>query len=121
MASLFEDIQAALVGCAAPGGAWYAVNTSEVANGPGTSAPFIVWQRIVSTDNVSLLGPSNLQNTRFQVDVFAPRIADAVALMDTVEAAMLAAPISAIPVSSQDLYEEPVKLFRISRDFSAWR
>lgn len=121
MATLLEDVQAALAACVPTGGAWYGVNTKEppAKATDGTVAPFIVWQRIVSTDNVCLSGPSNLQNTRVQVDIMAPRISTADGVRDAVDAAMVA--IGAIPISSQDLYEEVPKLFRILREFSLWR
>lgn len=128
MTTLLEDLQAALTACVPIGKAWPIVNTSEA---PATElvgsetvvAPYIVWQRIVSTDNVNLQGPSNVQNTHLQVDIFAPRLADAEAVREAVDAALLAlAPTTrVISLTSQDLYEESVKLYRIVREFSVWR
>jgi hypothetical protein len=119
--SLLSDIQAALAACVPVGGAWPSVNTQEPPStaADGSVAPYIVWQRVVSVDNVTLGGPSDLQNTRLQVDVFAPRLVDAEAVRVAVDAAM--GGIGAIPLSSQDLYEEVPKLFRIIREFSIWR
>lgn len=118
--TILDTVQAALAPCVTTGGAWYAVNTRQPPSlaGDGSVAPFIVWQRVVSVDNVTLQGPSNLQNTRLQVDIFAPRISDADAVCTAVEAAMNA--LGAIPISAQDLYEDVPKLYRILREFSLW-
>jgi hypothetical protein len=119
--SLIIDVQAILNGCA-DGGAWYGVDSAQplVLASDGTVAPYIVWQRIVSTDNVTLAGPTNLQNTRIQVDILAPRIGDAENVRQAVDTALQAAGFPVIPLSSQDLYEPAVKLFRIMREYSLW-
>jgi len=118
--SLIQDLQALLEPIAA-GGAFYAFNTTEpLARDAGGIKPYIVWQRIVSVDNNTLSGPSNVQNTRIQVDIFAPRIADAEAIRVAVDDSLVNSAITVIPQSTQDLYEEPVKLFRIIREYSVW-
>lgn len=114
MTTLIEDIQAVLNPLTV-GGAWYAVNTAE----PPTY-PYIVWQRIVSTTNNTFEGASNLQNTRIQVDVFAQKVSDLDTASKAVIAAIAAAPFKSLQLSSQDLYEEPVRAFRSSIDFSVW-
>lgn len=121
MSTLIEDLQALLAPLAA-GGAWYGINTTEplALDTNGAVKPFIVWQRVVSTANVTLLGPTDLQNTRVQIDIYAPRIADAAAIEVALEAAMAASSIQNVPLTSQDLYEEPVRLFRVMKDFSVW-
>ncbi len=121
MSTLVELVQA-LLDPVSPGGAWYAVNTTEplALDVNGAVQPYIVWQEIVSTDNVSMGGPSDLQNTRIQVDVYAPRIATATALTKAVDAALLASSLTVVPLSNQPVYEEPVRLWRRIRDYSIW-
>jgi hypothetical protein len=124
MTTLIQDVQAALAPCVPTGGAWYCVNMREppAEDGGGRVAPFIVWQRIASVDNVTLQGPSNLQNTRLQVDIFAPHVEDAESVRVAADAALAAAFGSKIlPLSSQDVYEAPARLVRIIREYSLWR
>lgn len=111
--SLTQQVQAALVGVA-PGSVFRGVA------GQGAVAPYVVWQRLVSPVNNTLDGPSNLQNTRVQVDVYASRFADLESIEAAVLAAMQSAPVSAIQLSSQDFYEQETKLYRTSIDFSCW-
>lgn len=115
MTVLIEDLQALLTTLAPPGGVWYQVNTAEPA-----VYPYIVFQRVSSTPNVSLDGPSDMQNTRIQIDIFARQIAHASALETSLEALMGASSISNVPLGSQDLYEDAVKAYRVSKDFSCW-
>ena len=118
MATFLEVVQA-LLDPLAPAGSFYGINPTEPLALDGDAiAAFIVWQRVVSTDNVSLAGPSNVQNTRIQVDFFAPRITAADSMRRAADAALAA--LLAVPLTSQDIYEEPVRLWRISRDYSIW-
>jgi len=124
MATLIQAVETLLDPIAA-GGAWYGINPNEplATDSVGRPKPYITFQRVVNADNVSLGGPSAMQSTRLQVDYFAPRIADAVALSKAGDNALLAgfvAPYACIPLTSQDLYEEPVRLWRVSRDYSIW-
>ena len=114
MTVLIEQVQALLDPLAA-GGAWYGINTVE----PPTY-PYIVWQRVVSTPNVWLSGPSLMQNTRIQVDIYARRISEAETVANAVETAMAAWSVQNVPLSSQDLYDEEVKAHRVSKDYSLW-
>lgn len=114
MTTLIEDLQALLNPLAA-GGARYAINQAE----PPTY-PFIVFQRIVSSANVNLSSASDLQNTRVQIDIYALKISEATAIETALEAAFAASSITNVPISSQDFYEDAVKAFRISKDYSVW-
>jgi hypothetical protein len=114
MTTLIEDLKA-LIAPLAAGGAWYAVNSQQ----PPTY-PYIVFQRIVSTPNVSLSGPSSMQNTRFQIDIYSLSIAEAVGIEDSLEAAMTAWAVQNVPLSSQDFFEDAVRAFRVSKDYSVW-
>jgi thiosulfate reductase cytochrome b subunit len=86
----------------------------------GVVAPFIVWLLVTSTTNNSLQGASNVQNTRVQIDIYAATQAARQTLADAVVAAMAAASFSNVQLSSQNLYEAEVKLFRSILDFSVW-
>jgi hypothetical protein len=121
MTTLLEDVAAALDAIVPIGGAWPGMNMLEppAKAADGTVAPYIVFLRVISVDNVNLQGPSNVQNTRLQVDIFAPRYSDAESTRLAVDAAMDG--MRAIPLSCQDVYEDVPKLFRITREFSLWR
>lgn len=114
MTTLVESIQAALNPLAA-GGSWYGVCTAQP-----PVLPYIVFRRIPSATNNNFSGPSDLQNTRVQVDLYAASVSGLVALGVAVEAAMAAAAFSNVRLSSQDLYEPDTKLHRTSIDFSVW-
>lgn len=115
MTTLVQDLEAALDPVAA-GGAWYQVNTTEP-----PVFPFIVFTRIVSSTNNNLEGPSDLQNTRVQVDLFTLKASEVESLSDAIDAAMTAQfGNRSIQISSQDLYEDPVKAFRVLREYSVW-
>ena len=115
MTTLVEDIQTLLSTLAPAGGVWYGNNTTE----PPTY-PFIVWQRVVSSPNVGLGGPSDQQNTRIQVDIFSTRIQEATAIETALEAVFAATSIVNVPLSSQDMYEDTIRAFRVSKDYSVW-
>lgn len=114
MTTLIEDLDALLNPLAA-GGASYGVNTASP-----LVYPYIVFQRVTSAPNVSLGGPSLMQNTRVQIDIYALRQSEAVAIETALEAAMAAWSVQNVPLLSQDLQEPDVKAFRISKDWSVW-
>jgi hypothetical protein len=124
MATLIETVQA-LLNPLGSGGSWYGANTTEplALDQFGAVKPYIVFLAIVSTDNNTLSGPSGRQNTRIQVDYFSPRVQDMAALAKAGDAALAAGfmlPDSCIAQTSQDFFEEPVRLYRRSRDYSIW-
>ena len=86
----------------------------------GVTAPYLVWSEVVSSTNNSLQGASNVQNTRVQIDCYAASPAARQTLADAVVAAMAAASLSNLQLSSQNLYESEVKLFRTMLEFSVW-
>lgn len=114
MATLIESVQAVLQPLAS-GGCWYQINTTEPA-----VTPYIVVTRVTSPANVTLQGPTTLQNTRLQIDLYSPSVQELVALGDSVEAAMAAAGFTNVPLSSRDMYEPDTKLHRTSYEFSVW-
>jgi hypothetical protein len=97
------------------GGVWYAVNTTEP-----PVYPYILWIRVASPPNVSLSGPSNLQNTRIQIDIFSRQVSELLGLESALEAAMVASALQNVPLNSQNLYEEPVRAYRVTKDYSIW-
>lgn len=117
--TLVQDLNSALAALAPAGGAWNSVNTAEA-----PVYPYVIFQRIVSTDNNTLSGPSDLQNTRVQIDVIGRSYGDTDALAKQVRAALIAAfstfPRACVPISSFDVYEDAVKAFRVSADYSIW-
>lgn len=113
--TLVEDVQARLATLAPAGGVWYGLNTTEPA-----VYPYIVWTRVSSVANVSLGGPSNLQNTRVQIDIIARRISEAMALEAALEASMAAWSVTNVPLSSLDLFEDEIRAYRVIKDYSLW-
>lgn len=110
--SLQTDLQSVLAPLAT-GGAW---NLRAVQN---TVAPYIVWQRVVSTINNSTLGASDVQNTRVQVDAYARDYPTVVSLARAIAAAV-AGGFNGVRLSEQDFFEDDTKLYRVSQDFSVW-
>lgn len=85
-----------------------------------TPLPYIVYQRIVSNTENVLDGDSGLVNTRIQIDVYARTYAQAVAVMGQVDALMNTWVVQNISILTLDGYEDAVKLFRVTSDYSVW-
>lgn len=115
MTVLIQDVQALLAALAPAGGVWYGINTAQP-----PVYPYIVWQRIASSPTVALGGPTDLQNTRVQVDLYSRQLSEVAALESAVEAAFAASAITNVPLSSQDLYEPDVRAYRVLKEFSVW-
>lgn len=115
MSVLVQDLQALLVTLAPAGGVFYGANTTE----PPTY-PYIVWQRITSTTNVSMGGASATQNTRIQIDIMSQTIPEATAIETALETAFAASSIVNVPISSQDIYEDLVRAFHVMKEYSIW-
>lgn len=114
MSTLIENVQATLSPLVA-GGCWYATNTAQP-----PVFPFITFQRIVSPTNNSFAGPSDVQNTIFQIDIFSRQMSELIPLQATIEAAFVAATYTAIQQDQRDGYEPDIKAFRCSMDYSCW-
>lgn len=114
MSTLIEDLQALLEPLAG-GGAWYGVCTQQP-----PVYPYIVFQRVFSSASVALGGPSNLQNTRFQIDVYSRQVSEVVAIGAAIGQAFVASAITNVPLGSQDFYEDDTKTHRVSQDVSVW-
>lgn len=116
MATVSELIQQTLQGLAA-GGVWQEVNTADE-----PVYPYIAWSFVVAVENNTLSdGPTALQPYRIQVDAYGRTIVDRDAVALAVSAALTAHPdLACIRVARRDLYEEPIRAFRRSMDFSLW-
>jgi hypothetical protein len=86
----------------------------------GAVPPYLVYQRIISLTNNHLQGPSDLQNTRVQIDAYARSYAGAQQLAADVRAALQGAAFSNVQISEQDFFEMDVRLHRVSLDYSIW-
>jgi hypothetical protein len=115
MSTLIEDVGAVLATVAPPGGVWYQVNTAEPA-----VYPYIVFSDLVSPTNNSFDGASNMQNTLFQIDAFSRYASEAIALREAIQAALQASAIASIQTDQRSGYEDAVKAFRSSGDYSCW-
>ena len=115
MTTIIEDVTAVLAALAPAGKVWYSINTNEPA-----TLPYIVWNRVASQTLNDLHGPTNQQNTRVQIDIFAQQISQAVSIQAAVVAAMLAAPFTNIQLSSMDSFEAPIRAHRITLHYSVW-
>jgi hypothetical protein len=85
-----------------------------------TVAPYIVWLEVISLTNNSMLGASDVQNQRIQVDCYALTQATRRQLRDSVLTAFTGASFKNINLSKQNLYEADTKLFRCILEFSVW-
>ena len=112
--TVVQDIQAILDPLVA-GGSWYGANTREP-----PAFPFIVWSRIVSTPNVTLAGQSDQQNTRIQIDIFSLSVQESLAIELSVEAAFSATSTVNVPISSGDSYEDAIRAYRCTKEYSVW-
>lgn len=117
MPTLIEQIQTALDPTVA-GGSFYAVNTLEM--NEATVFPYLTFLFVSSSTNNTLAGATDLQNARVQVDVYATDPASLDSSGKAVLAAMAAAPFTNVQLTSQDGYEDQVRLYRRSLDFSVW-
>jgi Protein of unknown function (DUF3168) len=114
MASLIEQV-VTLLGGIASGGVHYAVNNLQT-----ITTPYIVILRVSSVQNVALGGPSDLQNTRLQVDIYAKTVAEIDALGRQVSAAFTGWSVKNVPLLTMDTFEPDTKLFHTVKDFSIW-
>lgn len=108
------DIQALLAPLVS-GRCYPLVNTSTA-----IVKPYLTFQVVSNVPTVSLDGPSNLENRRVQIDVWADTYGAAKSLEATIKTTMQGSSFVNIPLLTQDFYEEETKLYRVSMDFSVW-
>lgn len=80
--------------------------------------PYAVFMQVSNTPEVTVENEIPVESSRIQVDVFAKTYSQVQDLADQVRSAMM--DLGAIPLSSGDLYESDVKLYRVTQDFSIW-
>ena len=110
-----EQIVTLLSGGTAAGARVYPLTAPD-----GVAKPYITYQRISSNSENVLSGDSGLTNTRMQIDVYATTYAQATSIGAQVDALMSAWSVQNVSVLLQDFFEDQVKLFRISHDYSLW-
>lgn len=81
-------------------------------------APYAIYLQVSNSPDVVLESLVAIDNTRLQVDIFAKTYAEVQSLSNQVRDALMA--LNIIPLSSGDLYESEVKLYRVTQDFSVW-
>jgi hypothetical protein len=112
--TLAETIQA-LLDPLATGGAWFMDNTQDP-----PAFPYIVWLYATSSTNVTLSGPSDLQNTRLQIDLYDKSAQGLQTLEAGVRSAMQASGLTNVPLTSFDASVPELRAFRRVMEFSVW-
>lgn len=113
--TLLQDVQALLATLAPAGGVSYGLNTASP-----TAYPYIVWRRTASAPNVSLRGPSQLQSTHLQIDIYSRTVAEAAAIETALEAAFTAWSVQNVPLLSFDLVDPDTRAYRVVKEYSVW-
>jgi hypothetical protein len=84
------------------------------------SKPYVVYARVSSAPQNTLADGAPVENTRLQVDCFDTTYAAAVALAETVKAAIKSSAITHVLVLEQDQFKPEASLHRVILDFSIW-
>jgi hypothetical protein len=87
----------------------------------GSLPPYVTYQRVGSTVNNVLSGPPSIDQTRMQIDVWDTSYQGAQTLAAQIKTRMQAWPVQNILIGDYDLYEAPVKTFRVLMEFSIWQ
>ena len=82
--------------------------------------PYIVYQNIVTTPEVTLADGAPLNSARMQIDLYDKVFLNVKTLSTQVAAAMAASALVNIPLTNQDMYEPEVKLYRVIMEYSIW-
>ena len=85
-----------------------------------TVRPYVIFQRVSTSSENVLYGATGLANTRMQIDVYSDTYAGAQALAVQIDTLMNGWIVPNTSVLEQDIYEDPVKLYRVSMDYSIW-
>lgn len=85
-----------------------------------TATPYITYHTVVNSPVVTLDDGVPINNTRMQIDCFASTYPEAKQLAMDIASAMQTASFKVVPRSTQDLYEDAMKIYRVSQDFSIW-
>lgn len=84
------------------------------------SKPYVVYSRVSSAPENTLADGASVENTRLQVDCFDTTYSAAVALAETVKAAMKSSAVTHVLLLEQDQFEPEALLHRVILDFSVW-
>ena len=84
------------------------------------SKPYVVYSRVSIAPENTLADGASVENTRLQVDCFDITYSAAVALAETVKAAMKSSAITHVLLLEQDQFEPEALLHRVILDFSVW-
>ena len=80
----------------------------------------MVYARVSNAPENTLADGAPIENTRLQVDCFDTTYAAAVALAETVKAAIKSSAITHVLLLEQDQFEPEALLHRVILDFSIW-
>lgn len=115
MTTIQETLQALLEPLAAGG------SSPEEAM-QNSTFPYIVYTRMASPVNNVLEGNGNprINNTKFELSIWAQSYAQSVATAAAVVAAMRGWSVQNVLTAEYDLYESDVKLYRVIQEYSVW-
>lgn len=82
--------------------------------------PYITYFAVVSIPENTLSSGVSIINTRFQIDVFGKTYASMKTLVASLVTAMSAAPFKNVQLSRQEFYEQELRIYRMSLDYSVW-
>lgn len=82
--------------------------------------PYLVYQRIFGNSENLMRGQAGIINTRFQIDCYADTFLAARVLFNQVDTKFSGWAIQNVSISNLDLYEQDVKLYRVTADYSVW-
>lgn len=83
-------------------------------------APYILYRNITNRPEVTLENTIPVSNARIQIDAFATTYAGMLELSGLIQAAMIGAEFTNVPLSYHDSYEDVVMLYRWTADYSVW-
>lgn len=86
----------------------------------GTTVPYCVYTRVLSTPQNVLEQPPGLWHIQFEVNVYASSYADARALAGTVKDALFGAAFGGYVTGDRDLWDGVVKLYRVAIQFEVF-
>ena len=83
--------------------------------------PSITYLKVSDSPVIGFGGENSRRNARFQIDCWTTTYSDVKSLEDAIKLAMVDGPdFSTVRITSEDLYDNDMKLFRVSTDFSVW-
>ena len=115
MSATLQQLVRAAIAPAVAGNVWYGQNMAVA-----PTYPYATFLFVSSTSNISFDGPSDLQSSRVQVDVFDRDTGNARALAAQIAALMQVAFVVG-SIDTQDFPPDPdTKVYRCMTDFGIW-